>query len=305
MCGYKFEEQEARLRQFDRYCAENEVSVTGLTTTTMAKFNDRNPYEALDTRHSRLLLLRQFTDYMNRTGIPVESPPDAGEGVKRPRHEPYIYSTEELRRLFTRIDTWPETPRTHSKRTIIDPLLFRMLYGCGLRIGEALHLTVSDVNPDEGVLRIRNAKNGKDRFVPMADSVAARCRAYSEMVHAHSAPDVIYFPGASGKPYDSSSVYCRFRQYLWEAGISHSGNGPRVHDLRHAFCVHRLRKWVLGGHDLTNLLPYLSAYLGHVDFRGTEYYLRLTVDLYPEIVSRLERAHGYIIPEQGDLHEEF
>ncbi|MBV5333484.1 hypothetical protein JZU54_08150 [bacterium] len=67
MCGYKFEGQEAQLRQFDRYCAENDIGIEGLTTAAMARYNDRNPYESIDTRHSRLLLLRQFADYMNRT----------------------------------------------------------------------------------------------------------------------------------------------------------------------------------------------------------------------------------------------
>lgn len=57
------------------------------------------------------------------------------------------------------------------------------------------------------------------------------------------------------------------REYLWEAGISHSGHGPRIHDLRHTFCVHCLKRWVLSGKDILNLMPYLSAYLGHADFQ--------------------------------------
>ena len=56
---------------------------------------------------------------------------------------------------------------------------------------------------------------------------------------------------------------------LWKAGISHSGKGPGLHDFRHTFAVHCLKKWVLNKDDLTNLLPYLSAYLGHEDLRGT------------------------------------
>lgn len=73
---------------------------------------------------------------------------------------------------------------------------------------------------------------------------------------------------------------------------------------RHTYCVHRLKVWVREGGDLTNLLPYLAVYLGHADFRGTEYYLRLTADLYPEMIATLERAHGAIIPPQEDhTHE--
>ena len=66
--------------------------------------------------------------------------------------------------------------------------------------------------------------------------------------------------------------------------------------LRHTYCCHCLKKWVLKGQDLTNLLPYLAAYMGHTDFRGTQYYLRLTADLYPDIVEKIEATSGYLIP---------
>jgi integrase len=102
---------------------------------------------------------------------------------------------------------------------------------------------------------------------------------------------------------DRSTAYMRFREYLWSAKIHHSAHGPRVHDLRHTYCVHCLKRWVLEGKDLTNLLPYLSAYLGHADFRGTQYYLRLTADLYPDIIQKTEASLGYLIPE-GDHDEE-
>jgi len=75
-----------------------------------------------------------------------------------------------------------------------------------------------------------------------------------------------------------------------------------------------MKRWVLSGKDLMNLLPYLSAYMGHSDFRGTEYYLRLTADLYPELIRltadlypelirRTEAVLGRLIPE-GALYEE-
>ena len=68
--------------------------------------------------------------------------------------------------------------------------------------------------------------------------------------------------------------------------------------LRHAYCVHRLARWVRTGQDLTNLLPYLAVYLGHADFRGTEYYLRLTADLYPELYSESHNAATFFLSLQ-------
>ena len=92
-------------------------------------------------------------------------------------------------------------------------------------------------------------------------------------------------------------MYHLFRGILWKVGISHSGKGPRLQDIRHSYSVHCLKKWVLNGEDLTSLLPYLSAYLGHVDLRGTQHYLRLTADLYPEIIASVEQNFSFLIPE--------
>jgi len=172
-----------------------------------------------------------------------------------------------------------------------------------MRISEALNLKTSDVNIVEGVLRIRMAKNNKDRFVPMVSSLVERCKTYLRETHIDNTPESYFFPGRHDACYDKSTIYYRFRQYLWKAGISHSGKGPRIHDIRHTYCVHRLKKWTIAGKELTNLIPYLSAYLGHSDFRGTEYYLRLTADMYPELVSKMELYYRDVIPQKGGGHE--
>ena len=79
-----------------------------------------------------------------------------------------------------------------------------------------------------------------------------------------------------------------FLKFLRLAGIPHPQGGPRVHSFRHTFCVHRLKIWVLDKKDITALFPYLCAYMGHKDTRCTEYYLRLTADLYPDIIHKTE-----------------
>lgn len=111
------------------------------------------------------------------------------------------------------------------------------------------------------------------------------------------------FNTGKGGRMDTSTVYRRFRQYILKAGIPHTKAGPRVHDLRHNFAVKCLKIRVLAGEELTNILPYLAAYMGHSDFRGTQYYLRLTADLYPHIVSCSETVFGDLISEGGTDYE--
>ena len=115
-------------------------------------------------------------------------------------------------------------------------------------------------------------------------------------LHGGDAPlrttGIFFFPSPYGGRYPERTIYAYFRRFLWEVGISHGGRGkgPRVHDLRHAFAVHCLKRWVRNAVDLTVALPYLSAYLGHEGLKGTQRYLRLTSELYPDIVARHGRT---------------
>lgn len=306
LAGYRFRCQERWMKQFDKYCYEKNISIEQLNRDLLEQFCSKNKNESRMTYEGRLCLMRQFARYLLKYGYKIEIPITPKKRFSYPIRIPYIYTASELKEIFIQIDNWSWTSQSRGYRKQIDPLLFRMIYGCGLRVMEALSLKVTDVNLEEGYLCIIDAKNGRDRIVPMAESLINRCRAYSKQMHLLSRPSDFYFPGrTSGTHISHTSTYKRYREYLWKAGIPHTGHGPRIHDLRHAFCVHRFKKWALAGNDLNNLMPYLSAYLGHADFRGTEYYLRLTADLYPEIISKLDYAHGYIIPERScSLSEE-
>ena len=71
----------------------------------------------------------------------------------------------------------------------------------------------------------------------------------------------------------------------------------RLDFLRHTYSVHCLRNWVKAGMELTTAMPYLSAYLGHSGIRGTQRYLRLTAELYPDILKRTEEKFSWVVPE--------
>src|SRR6267142_1219528 len=113
-------------------------------------------------------------------------------------------------------------------------------------------------------------------------------------------PDAIFFPGPSGGPFSIATVYKLFRRLLLQGGISHGGRGkgPRVHDARHQFAVQALRRWYQDGEDLDAKLPLLATYLGHVNLSGTQHYLHLTAELFPEITARADAAYGDVIPRR-------
>lgn len=97
-------------------------------------------------------------------------------------------------------------------------------------------------------------------------------------------------------------------QYAWQqvlrlAAIPKTDDGPRIHDLRHTFAVSCLKNWVKQGKDLNALLPVLSAYLGHRRLSATSRYLRLTADMFPEVVAMVEAQFSGMIPDGGYLNE--
>lgn len=301
MSGYKFKNQERDLERFDDYFYRNGYSGIRLTKSMTDGFIYGPDYEKSSTHYKKEVLLSGFAEFLIRQGCTVYVPPVKSAPEKRCLHIPYIFSNEELKRFFLAIDHYPRT--THTNRNIIDPLLFRLLYGSGLRVSEALNLQCQDIDLDAGTITILHAKNNRDRLVPLATSLVEKFRKLFSELHTCSDKSTYFFISPTGGRLDKSTVYCRFRDYLLMAEISHTQRGPRVHDLRHVFAVHCLKKWVLSGGELTTMMPYLAAYMGHADFRGTQYYLRLTADLYPDLISRIEAEFGYVIPESGDCDE--
>jgi len=107
-------------------------------------------------------------------------------------------------------------------------------------------------------------------------------------------------PDPSGGPFSLRTVYTVFRKLLLHCGIPHAGRGkgPRIHDYRHLFAIHTLRRWYRGGEDLDAKLPLLATYLGHQNLSGTQRYLHLTAELFPEITARADAAFGDVIPRR-------
>ena len=296
--GYKYFKQALTLRRFDKFCILKGYKETSLTKELVLMWTEKQPHETENNRNKRISLMRLLGSYMTRTGRDAYVYPNLMGKLTDKRYMPYIFLNSELADLFRQADS--SKPHIMSpNRAKILPLLFRMLYECGLRISEALHLRVEDVNVCNRTLKIVGSKFGKDRLVPMCLSLSLRCREYMGYIHFTAKPTDCFFPSPYGGMFDESTIYGYFRRFLWKAKISHGGRGkgPRLHDIRHTFAVNCLKRWVVKGEDLSTYLPYLSTYLGHTGLKGTQHYLRLTAELYPEIVSAVEEKFGEVIPE--------
>ena len=172
--------------------------------------------------------------------------------------------------------------------------LILVLYCTGIRFGEALRLRIRDVDTRSAVLFIDTFK-GRSRWVPFHRSLSRELDRYlvSRAQYAKSDPDARFFVGANQQRLPVKTAGETLGRLFKLAGLKPERGraGPRPYDLRHAFAVHRLSQWYSQGVDLHARLPWLSAYMGHVDIIGTESYLNATPELLALAGDRLRRRY--------------
>lgn len=297
--GYRYDIEQRLLQRIDRLIIEHGHHEATLPRTVLDAWMAKTAHERPSTHVARISVVRQFARFLQRQGLAVDMPPTPPRSLICTGFRARIFSPNEITQLFAALDKIsPHVLAPHRNRAM--PALFRVLYGCGLRLGEALHLRVGDVDLVAGVLTIHQGKFRKDRLVPMSPSLAAHLRRYHADM-GERADDAVFFPAPHGRCYSHHAAYMTFRWALRAAKISHGGrgHGPRIHDVRHTFAVRRLEAWYRAGVDVGTKLPVLSTYLGHESIAGTQQYLQLTLSLYPDLSSALEQQYGALIP-RGD-----
>ncbi|AQS59611.1 tyrosine-type recombinase/integrase [Desulforamulus ferrireducens] len=302
--GYKYDTEARHLKRFDEFTIDKYPSADRLSKEIVLDWGKKRSYEAQANQCSRASIIRQFGKYMDSLGLDAYIIPK-GYYPTEEQYIPHIYTPDELKRFFAETDKCHyciECPDRH----LIMPVFFRMIYSCGLRVSEARLLKVGDVDLDNGILIINHSKKDNSRLVPMSGTITKRCRDYARKVHPFTDKKAYFFPALGGRPMTIQNVYHNFRRFLWRAGISHGGRGkgPRIHDFRHTFACHCLKRWVEQGKELSAYLPILKAYMGHDSFEETAYYLRMTADVFPDITIRLEGKYPDLIPGlEGDADE--
>jgi len=297
--GMRFEAAERLLHQFSRSVGDRlihevppESVVDFLAGRHALTATWRLKHKVLSGLY-RFAISRGYTDC---SPLPIDLP------RLSPPQTPYVYSTDELRRLPDATTTLQVGYSTHV------PAMYRTLllalYGTGMRISEALGLTAQDVDLVEAVITIRRTKFFKTRLVPIGPKLVGELTTHFERRGALPMPEGKASPlfasrGIRGWTYPT--VITMFQHVRRAAGIEcpiGEPHPPRLHDLRHTAAVHRVVAWYRSGKDVQRLLPQLATFLGHIDIRSTQRYLQMT----PELLGAAgERFAQYAM---GGDHEE-
>jgi site-specific recombinase XerD len=294
--GYRYG-HEAAFLHFDRFLQErvgaSQESLETLIREYVARASSPNG------KLRRLILGRLLAKALNRHGVPVAVPRIDRLWLRQDRNNrchPYIYTVAEVERLLETARRYP------SPRAPLRPLtLYTMLalaYSAGLRLGEIVRLKLKDVDLLDGCIEIRETKFFKSRRLPLSATAISALSDYLKARRKAGAPSdpdsTVFWHNRKGYSY-STAGHLLYR-VIHDAGIrTKAGKPPRVHDVRHAFTVHRLTSWYQDGIQPESRLPYLASYLGHRDINSTLVYLTMTDELLERANQRFRTAEMEIV----------
>jgi len=198
--------------------------------------------------------LRGFFEYLVQERILAASPAALLDSPKLTRKLPEVLSRDEVLAMM-------ERPAKADRLGFRDRTMLELLYACGLRVSELVSMSVSDFDPQAGLLRVLG-KGSKERYVPLHESAVSFMLDYLRHWRPLFGPknDTVFL-NRSGMGLSRQGVWKLIRRYALEAGIRRTVS---PHTLRHSFATHLLE----GGADLRTV----QILLGHSDIMATEIY---------------------------------
>lgn len=280
--GFELQVPEYLLRSFALFAAERGQS--HIMTKTVIEWASQAPSSG--QRVHRYNIVIRLACYAKLEDLQHEIPPRGLLGNKRKRKPPFIFTQEEVGQLLTAacqlhpVDSLQ--PHTYST-------LFALLVCTGLRISEALNLTLDDITIDG--LMIRDTKFKKSRLVPLHQTVQLGLEKY--LVHRNDFPtdDQHIFISISGKGLVHSAVQWIFVKIIKKIGMDPAPRGwrrPRIHDLRHTFACRALEVYQKEQDNIDRHIVALSGYMGHTNISDTYWYLESTPELMQNIAKNCE-----------------
>ena len=292
------------LLSLDRFLTGELKPAQTISRQVVERWNESVAHLSPNTRINQLSVLRRFCRYLSYfepdTCIIYSS-----FSPRRTRPAPHIYTRQDVCRIMAAAR---KLGPPGSLRPVVVANLIGLLYTTGLRIGEALNLTLRDIDLRRRVITVREGKFRKSRYAPITPSTAQHLKKYLRQRREagfSTAPTAPVFLNIIGTRHGHPGFVTLFLELLRSLGLRgpKGQRGPRIHDLRHTFAVHRLLAWYRQGANLAAKLPLLSTYLGHSTITGTEIYLQATAQLL-EQAGRRFRACCAVPPAVRTKHHD-
>ena len=287
--GFRYTRAEFTLREFDRFLVASAHKRLPLDQAAIEWLSGKPGRKAVSVSQDAAVL-RQLFAFLRRSPDRAVTEPRWPKLPTESVFVPFPLSQQDVLKLVTMCAGLNRPPF----RAALYRALLLVLYCTGIRFGEALQLRIRDVDTRSAVLFVDVFK-GRARWVPFHRSLARELDRYlaARVKFAPAGPDARFFVGVNKTTLPVNTAGGTLRGLFQLTGMKPAKGriGPRPYDLRHAFAVHRLSHWYNQGADLHTRLPWLSAYMGHVDIVGTETYLKATPELMGVAANRLRRRY--------------
>ena len=287
--------------EFDRFFYDNNITEDFITEEIILRWkatrlndNERNLYH-------KYIAWIHLCKYMCELGVECYIPRTPKSG-RQNDYIPYIYSHDEINLLFSTADKLRIIKGENRTTMFVIPALLRLLYSTGIRIGEALSLKNKDLDLENRIIYINRTKNEMQRLAVINNSLFSVLQRYVENrdhipFRNNNAEESYFFSSQLGKPCNYGSIISWFHRTISYGKIPKQASisRPRIHDIRHTAAVHSLDRLVRSGMDIYCALPLLSAFLGHKNIRSTESYVKLTHEMFPDLITA-QKFSEYIFP---------
>lgn len=289
------------LHDFDLFCTQEYPDACILTKEIAEKWIHRSTSPSRHHLARRVTTMKHIGTYQQSLGQNAYVP---DYRIQRPKaEEPHLFTDEQLSLFFAAVDTQLTPTPTYPYKDTLFPVLFRLIYCCGLRSSEACKLKVQDVDFSKGTISIYQSKGPKDREIPLSEDCLDLCYRFDQY-YKRIYPNRIYFfkPNKEREHMKSDEVGDMFEIALKRSGLDQiPGKKFTPHGLRHLFAVQNMKKCAESGEDFFNWMQYLCKYMGHKHIRYTMYYLHITSQLFPvyrDKLNELEKGIGVIYAEE-------
>ena len=300
--GYPYEHSALILKRFDTMVRDEFPEECTVTKEMCDTWIEKHSNLHQNTLTRDVTPVRQLAKYMSGSGRAAYVIPYY-VGRKQLKYQAHIYTQQEKIAFFKSVDNCKPVNASPTKHYVA-PVIFRLLYCCGLRESEALKLSVDDVDLENGCITIRESKGWKARKVYMSADVLEQCKRYHAAISKTVPLRDAFFPNKYGKALHYRTLNKWFHEF-WDAlpeSKSNNAQNACLHSFRHTFAVDRLNGWIREGKDADAMCVYLSEYMGHANKTATDYYLRLVSEFHPDMERLLSSVNKNILPEV--CHEE-
>lgn len=302
--GKKFINEERALHLFDGYLVEKQIKAAAeITPVLIDAFLASRPRNRPRSYNHLLSVVRRLFKWLARQQRVSTSPVESRARRATASQMMFLFDRVQAEQLLKQAAELPDNNHGRNRGRIYS-LIFALMYGLGLRVGEAARLCRRDVDLERNLLVIRETKFLKSRLVPFGPKLGARLREYLQQQTSDAGTSAPSQPLFSFEPDGCRAInpgtITQVFHALWpRLGLKVPAGAmpPRLHCLRHSFAVGTLLRWYRSGANPQQRLWDLSTFMGHVHPASTAVYLTITAELLEQANQRFNHFASPLLKE--------